>query len=99
MPLAQTDVGASAENRPGDAYAQLLVAPYFTSKSSSVAAWVCRRQWDVAGQVENSITIGRSITASVRDSGARGRGDENRLAARRTNARQVRRVVQTVSGL
>jgi len=42
MPLAQTDIGASAETGLGDA--QLLGAPYFTSKSSSAAAWVCRRQ-------------------------------------------------------
>jgi hypothetical protein len=41
MPLAQTDIGASAETGLANAYAQLLVAPYFTSKSSSAAAWVC----------------------------------------------------------
>ena len=61
MPLAQTDIGASAETGLGDA--QLLGAPYFTSKSSSAAAWVCRRQRAIC------VTIGRSFTPSARDSG------------------------------
>ena len=36
MPIAQTDIGSSAETGLGDAYAQLLVAPYFTRKFAFV---------------------------------------------------------------
>jgi hypothetical protein len=36
VPVAQTDIGSSTETGLGDAYAQLLVAPYFTPKFAFV---------------------------------------------------------------
>ena len=36
MPIAQTDIGSRGETGLGDAYAQMLVAPYFTQKFAFV---------------------------------------------------------------